>query len=311
MIEMPRELEMDICERTAQCFHFRHLNHWTEDTDEIWKNRGDHNDEEKELKIDDESIQTDCDAVHSMSYLLEDSATTVGRCIAHETRSTERSCSWSSTSWSSVHAQENDRTRNWVTNSSFGDGLWHDSCFRTRSVSQDDPYAADLFGTALDRSADKFVKLWQEMKWNGDLLRVEPVWVSFSLLKIAGSSRCRFLRSRQWRMLGTVCWDKLICTLIGVRLCGAWRHRTPWMAASKCLINQLHEDNVKKVSKFWEFGSHMMVISQKRVLDGRWQRHENSSLCIGALTVQVRMLAKNDKCSQSQCGKCGISHMIR
>ena len=37
MIEMLRELEMDMWEKIALCFQHRLLNHWTEDSDEIWK----------------------------------------------------------------------------------------------------------------------------------------------------------------------------------------------------------------------------------------------------------------------------------
>ena len=37
VIEMLRELDSDIRETIASCFQFRLLNHWTEDTDSVWK----------------------------------------------------------------------------------------------------------------------------------------------------------------------------------------------------------------------------------------------------------------------------------
>ena len=37
VIEMLRELDSDIWETIASCFQFRLLNHWTEDTDSVWK----------------------------------------------------------------------------------------------------------------------------------------------------------------------------------------------------------------------------------------------------------------------------------
>ena len=37
VIEMLRELEMEIWWKIAQCFQLRLLNHWTEDSVEIWK----------------------------------------------------------------------------------------------------------------------------------------------------------------------------------------------------------------------------------------------------------------------------------
>ena len=37
VIEMLRELDSDVWETIANCFQFRLLNHWTEDTDSVWK----------------------------------------------------------------------------------------------------------------------------------------------------------------------------------------------------------------------------------------------------------------------------------
>ena len=39
VIEMLRELEMEMWWKIAQCFRLGLLNHWTEDSDEIWKHR--------------------------------------------------------------------------------------------------------------------------------------------------------------------------------------------------------------------------------------------------------------------------------
>ena len=37
VIEMLRELDSGIWETIASCFQFRLMNHWTEDTDRLWK----------------------------------------------------------------------------------------------------------------------------------------------------------------------------------------------------------------------------------------------------------------------------------
>ena len=72
VIEMLRELDSDVWETIANCFQFRLLNHWTEDTDSVWKNTAGHHGQEKEWQAHDVGFPSGCDAPDCLQALLKD-----------------------------------------------------------------------------------------------------------------------------------------------------------------------------------------------------------------------------------------------
>ena len=89
VIEMFGVLDTDIWETIASCFQFRLMNHWTEDTESVWKTQL-VTSQEKEWQAHDAWFPSDCDAADYLPALPKDVAATGGRAHAIKTWSTVR-----------------------------------------------------------------------------------------------------------------------------------------------------------------------------------------------------------------------------
>ena len=224
------------------------------------ENTGGHDGEEKELKIDDERFQTDCDAPHFISKLLKDSETTGGRCgpqyghvpgrQAHEVvwilrRMIQQATEWQfpvlvmdcdvAAAFGHVSHHEIVRATIWIRECRNSetvvelDDIVTPGIYRTRSVTQGDPCAADLFGAAVDRPSGEFVKMCQEMNWS--LLVVEVMWASSFF---ADNCWIIAMSAAELQTLASA-WNNLL-RQAGLQIdwrkrCGVRRHMTAYQAA--------------------------------------------------------------------------------
>ena len=131
---------------------------------------------------------------------------------------------------------------------------------RTRSVPQDDPCAADLFGAALDKSAGKSMDTCQKKKW------ALPVGGYLGLLLFADNCWIIALSVAELQTMARVWYEFLKQAGLHIDWEEAVHHGARnFLAALQCRVQQSRGEHVKKVSKLLVSGSLSMATFTKEV----------------------------------------------
>ena len=106
VIEMLREMDLDVWETLARRFQFRMLNHWSEDQDMMWVGTTAFDGHEKNWETHKERSPPDCHSADDVQVVLRSVTTVCGPGFPFQVWPAARSCPWPPSPWC-LHLAQN------------------------------------------------------------------------------------------------------------------------------------------------------------------------------------------------------------